>query len=58
MKKLINGVYVELTAEEIALLEAENANQPVQGRRQTPEERIAALEAALNALISGDMGAN
>lgn len=58
MKKLINGVYVELTAEEIALLEAENANQPVQGQLQTPEERIAALEAALNALISGDMGAN
>ena len=51
MKKYINGSYIDMTAEEIAELEALAAEQPVP--EPTPEERIATLEEALNMLLSG-----
>ncbi|MEA4831557.1 MAG: hypothetical protein VB118_02950 [Oscillospiraceae bacterium] len=45
MKKYYNNQYVEMTAEEIAALEAECANMPPP--EPTPEERIAVLEAEI-----------
>ena len=51
MKKYINGSYIDMTAEEIAELEALAAEQPT--REPTAEERIAVLEEALNMLLSG-----
>lgn len=51
MKKYINGSYIDMTAEEIAELEALAAEQPAPG--PTAEERIAVLEEALNMLLSG-----
>ena len=51
MKKYINGIYIDMTAKEIAKLEALAAEQPAP--EPTPEERIATLEEALNMLLSG-----
>ena len=58
MKKYENGIYRDMTAEEIAELEKLAAEQPAP--EPSPEERIAALEKdnaelrdALDALISG-----
>lgn len=51
MKKYINGSYIDMTAEEIAELEALAAEQPAP--EPTAEERIAVLEEALNMLLSG-----
>ena len=51
MKKYVNGEYIDMTAEEIAELEALAAEQPAP--EPTPEERIATLEEALNMLLSG-----
>lgn len=51
MKICENGIIREMTAEEIAELEALAAEQPAP--EPTPEERIAVLEEALNMLLSG-----
>lgn len=51
MKICENGIIREMTAEEIAELEALAAEQPAP--EPTPEERIAVLEEALNILLSG-----
>ena len=51
MKKYVNGEYIDMTAEEIAELEALAAEQPAPD--PTAEERIATLEEALNMLLSG-----
>ena len=51
MKKYINGSYIDMTAEEIAELEALAAEQPAP--EPTAEERIAVLEEALDMLLSG-----
>ena len=58
MKKYENGVYSDMTAEEIAEREKLATEMPV--HNPTPEERIAALEQdnadlrdALEALLSG-----
>ena len=51
MKIYENGIYRNMTAEEIAELEALAAEQPAP--EPTPEERIATLEEALNLLLSG-----
>lgn len=51
MKICENGIYRDMTAEEIAELEALAAEQPTP--EPTPEERIAVLEEALNMLLSG-----
>ena len=51
MKKYVNGEYIDMTAEEIAELEALAAEQP--SPEPTAEERIAVLEEALNLLLSG-----
>ena len=51
MKKYVNGEYIDMTAEEIAELEALAAEQSTP--EPTPEERIAVLEEALNMLLSG-----
>ena len=51
MKKYINGIYIDMTAEEIAELEQLAAEQPAS--EPTAEERIAVLEEALNMLLSG-----
>lgn len=45
MRKCINGTYIEMTAEEIATLEALAANAPEP--EPTAEERLAALESAM-----------
>lgn len=50
-KICINGFVREMTAEEIAEMERMNAERPEPA--QTPEERIADLEAALELLLSG-----
>lgn len=50
MKKYINGSYVDMTAEEIAELERLAAEQPAP--EPTPEERIAAAEAQIQAAIA------
>lgn len=50
MKKYINGTYVDMTAEEIAELERLAAEQPAP--EPTPEERIAAAEAQIQAAIA------
>ena len=42
MKKYVNGIYRDMTAEEVAELEKLAAEQPAP--EPTPEERIAALE--------------
>lgn len=42
MKKYINGVYIEMTREEIAELERISEEMPP--AEPTPEERISALE--------------
>ena len=51
MKIYENGIYRNMTAEEIAELERLAAEQPTP--EPTAEERIAALEEALNLLLSG-----
>ena len=51
MKICENGIIRDMTAEEIAELEALAAEQPAP--ELTPEERIATLEEALNMLLSG-----
>ena len=58
MKKYVNGIYRDMTAEEIAELEKLAAEAPA--LEPTPEERIAALEQdnaelrdALDALLTG-----
>ena len=51
MKICENGIYRDMTAEEIAELEQLAAEQPAPG--PTPEERIPTLEEALNMLLSG-----
>lgn len=51
MKKCVNGIYIDMTAEEIAELERLAAEQPAP--EPTAEERIAVLEEALNLLLSG-----
>ena len=51
MKIYENGIYRNMTAEEIAELERLAAEQPAP--EPTAEERIAALEEALNMLLSG-----
>ena len=51
MKIYENGIYRNMTAEEIAELERLAAEQPA--LEPTAEERIAVLEEALNMLLSG-----
>ena len=51
MKICENGIIRDMTAEEIAQLERLAAEQPAP--EPTAEERIAALEEALNMLLSG-----
>lgn len=58
MKKYENGIYRDMTPEEVAELEKLAAEQPAPG--PSPEERIAALEQynaelreAIEALITG-----
>ena len=51
MKKYINGIYIDMTVEEIAELERLAAEQPAP--EPTAEERITTLEEALNLLLSG-----
>ena len=51
MKIYENGIYRNMTAEEIAELERLAAEQPAP--EPTAEERIAVLEEALNMLLSG-----
>lgn len=58
-KKCVNGVYSEMTAEEIAEMERMQAEMPAP--EPTPEERIAtqeaeiaALKEALELLLSGE----
>ena len=50
MKKYINGIYIDMTVEEIAELEALAAEQPAP--EPTPEERIAAAEAQIQAAMA------
>ena len=42
MKKMVNGVVVEMTAEEIAEMQKHQTEMPIP--EPTPEERIAELE--------------
>lgn len=53
MKKWVNGKTVDMTAEEIALLEAEATRQAEMEKHAPPtaEERLAAMESAMIALI-------
>lgn len=58
MKKIVNGEYIDMTAEEVAELERLTAEAPAP--EPSAEERIAALEqdnaelrSAIEALISG-----
>lgn len=51
MKICENGIIRDMTAEEIAELEALAADQPAP--EPTAEERITTLEEALNMLLSG-----
>ena len=60
MKIYENGIYRDMTAEEIAELEKLAAEAPAPAPEPTPEERIAALEKdnaelreAMEALLSG-----
>lgn len=50
MQKYVNGEYIDMTAEEIAELERLAAEQPAP--EPTPEERIAAAEAQIQAAIA------
>lgn len=45
MKKYVNGVYIEMTAEEIAELERAKVEQPITS--PTIEERMDAIEGAI-----------
>ena len=54
MKIYENGIYRNMTAEEIAELERLAAEQPAP--EPTAEERITVLEEALNMLLSGATG--
>ena len=49
MKKIVNGIAVEMTPEEIAQMEAFQTRQPV--CLPTAEERLAALEAQMTQLL-------
>lgn len=49
MKKYINGEYIELTAEEIAELERQQAEIPEP--EPSPEERLDALETTTDDII-------
>ena len=51
MKKYVNGEYIDMTPEEIAEFEKLVAEAPTP--EPTPEERIAALEAAMLEMIMG-----
>lgn len=60
MKICENGIYRDMTAEEIAELEKLAAEQPAPAPEPSPEERIAALEKdnaelreVLDALLTG-----
>jgi hypothetical protein len=54
MKKWINGKIVEMTAEEVAAMEAETAQPEIEQHAElTTEERIANLEEALNMILNG-----
>lgn len=60
MRKYENGVYRDMTAEEVAELEKLAAEAPAPAPEPTPEDRIAALEKdnaelreAMDALLSG-----
>lgn len=44
MKKIVNGILVEMTPEEIAEMEKFEADTPAPDPATTPEERIAQLE--------------
>ena len=55
MKKYVNGQYIELTPEEIASIqeEAKRAEEVAKNLPPTIEERLAAMESALIALMGG-----
>lgn len=53
MKININGITREMTAEEIAEMEAQAAQIPTTPTREELEDRIAMLEEALNLLLEG-----
>lgn len=53
MKKCVNGEYIDLTAEEIAELQAVADNQPM--LEPTMEERLEALENAMLELMGVDV---
>lgn len=53
MKKCVNGEYIDLTAEEIAELQAVANNQPIP--EPTMEERLEALESAMLELMGVDV---
>lgn len=55
MKKYINGKYIELTPEEITAMQAEQAKAEAYERTRPPttEERLAAMESAMLALMGG-----
>ena len=53
MKKCVNGEYIDLTAEEIAELQAVADNQPMP--EPTMEERLEAIESALLELMGVDV---
>lgn len=50
MKKCVNGQYTDMSPEEIAELQAARQEQPA---APTTEERLAALEAAMLAMMGG-----
>ena len=57
MKKWVNGKIVDMTAEEIALMEAEASRQAEMEKNASPttEERMEALESAMLAMLGGGL---
>lgn len=57
MKKWVNGKIVDMTAEDIALMEAEAARQAEVEKNAPPtaEERLEALESAMLAMLGGGL---
>lgn len=53
MKKCVNGIYIEMTAEEISAVQEEATRQAEMEKNTPPtaEERLAAMEAAMIALM-------
>ena len=53
MKKLVNGIVMDMTAEEIAAMqeEARRAEEEIKAMPPTTEERLAAMESAMIALM-------